>query len=125
MSTNCRIGYQTEDGKYDSIYCHWDGYETYVGALLIKSYTTIERIKELLSYGDASSIDAVMEDCVFYHRDRDEDWDAVKPKILDFEDVRHIIQEYNYCFIDGVWYCFTNDISDKYDVKTFLEKDSK
>lgn len=122
MSTNCRIGYKNEDGKYESIYCHWDGYETYTGAILVKSYTTIERVKELLSYGDLSSIAAPIDDCIFYHRDRDEEWDQVKPKILDFTETHRIREEYNYCFMDGEWYGFTYDINDAYSIKEFLKR---
>ena len=122
MSTRSRIGYMTEDGKYESIYCHNGGSEFYNGAVLLKNYLNIVRVKELISYGDASYIEPRLDQCCFYHRDRDEDWDSVKPKLLDLNEVYKVTEEYNYVFINGEWFGFTYDIGDKYSIREFLER---
>ena len=55
MSTRCRIAIE-HDGKFESIYCHHDGYLEYVGKKLLKHYNTPERVRELMALGDISSL---------------------------------------------------------------------
>ena len=55
MSTNSLIGVTTEKG-IRCVYCHWDGYPEYVGALLKEFYTTSTTIFELMNMGDLSSL---------------------------------------------------------------------
>ena len=87
MSTRSRIGMVNEDGSITSVYCHWDGYPSHNGVLLLGNYKDREKIEMLLSLGDLSSLapkiapegnsvhtfdspaDGV---CVFYGRDRKE-----------------------------------------------------
>ena len=38
MSTRSHIGIWNEDGSLDVIYCHWDGYPSYNGAVLFHHY---------------------------------------------------------------------------------------
>lgn len=122
MATRSSISLQRENGEIVSVYCHWDGYPDYNGALLLEHYNTPEKIEELLALGDMSSLSeniAPQEGekhsfdspaagvCVFYHRDREEPWDRVKPMIHSkFEDVVNYYDgcEYNYLFKDGKWY---------------------
>jgi len=56
MSTRCLITKQTEKGKYKTIYCHFDGYISGVGAVLDANYDTKEKVDGLLSLGDISSL---------------------------------------------------------------------
>lgn len=56
MSTNALIGLQEKDGSIKTIYCHWDGYLAWVGHILLESYNTEDRVRELLSLGDISSL---------------------------------------------------------------------
>jgi hypothetical protein len=55
MSTSCYIGI-IENGKYNHIYCHWDGDPIGVGAMLVNNYSNITKIKELLGLGDISCL---------------------------------------------------------------------
>lgn len=55
MSTRCRIAVEY-DGKFESIYCHHDGYLEYVGRKLQKHYNDISKVKELMKLGDISSL---------------------------------------------------------------------
>lgn len=54
MSTRSRIGIQLEDGRYKSIYCHWDGYPEHQLPLLNKNYNELEKVEALLNLGDIS-----------------------------------------------------------------------
>lgn len=55
MSTRCRIAVE-HDGKLESIYCHHDGYLSYVGRKLQKYYDNIEKVRALMELGDISSL---------------------------------------------------------------------
>lgn len=121
MATRSRIGMVREsDGKIVSVYCHYDGYPNHVGKLLLEVYNTPEKITELLSYGDMSSLygkigekhDFEMEQrgpdkvCTFYHRDRGEDLVIGEHKTQkDFlESGKNCCAEYVYLFKNGKWY---------------------
>lgn len=92
MSTRSHIGIQNEDGSLDVIYCHWDGYPSYNGAILLHHYQDPEKIRELIALGDLSSLaeaikptsgehtfDAPQEGVVVaYGRDRHEDGVSTK-----------------------------------------------
>lgn len=55
MSTRCRIAVE-HDGKFESIYCHHDGYLSYVGRKLQKYYDNAEKVRALMELGDISSL---------------------------------------------------------------------
>lgn len=55
MSTRCRIAVE-HDGKFESIYCHHDGYLSYVGRKLQKYYDNIKKVRALMKLGDISSL---------------------------------------------------------------------
>lgn len=61
MSTRSRIGMVQDDGKVISIYCHWDGYPSNNGAILLKHYTDKEKVARLISLGDISCLEAEVE----------------------------------------------------------------
>ena len=107
MATRSLIALENADGTCSSIYCHWDGYPEYVGAVLKESYTTLESVKELQELGDLSSLRETLEDCIAYHRDRGEelqkphvwkDRNELAEKAWDYADA-----EYVYLFVDGEW----------------------
>ena len=54
MSTRSRIGLMLEDGTIKHSYCHFDGYPNGVGHTLVENYSEIEKVEELLSFGDMS-----------------------------------------------------------------------
>ena len=56
MSTRCRIGIENKDGTITSIYCHHDGYPSYVGKTLVNNYKEESKIRALLDLGDMSSL---------------------------------------------------------------------
>lgn len=52
MSTRCYIAKQVGPDQYRTIFCHFDGYLAYVGALLAEHYDTEEKLDRLLDVGD-------------------------------------------------------------------------
>lgn len=97
MSTPCNIGIINEDHSIDLIYCHFDGYPSYQTPILLSSYNTAEKVRELIALGDISSLGSNINPSVSihsfdnpqkgvvvaYHRDRGEEWAECKP--LHFE----------------------------------------
>lgn len=119
MSTNSRISLYKE-GNIKSIYCHWDGYIEHNGEILFKYYTTEEEVEKLVALGDISilgkrigekvdfdkmTLDPIYRDrydgqCVAYHRDRGEEYNA---KMFSNIETLEDFEEYNYLFKDGEW----------------------
>lgn len=56
MSTGSMISIRYEDGSCKGVRCHWDGYPTYNGAILLEKRTTKDGVEELISGGDMSSL---------------------------------------------------------------------
>ena len=62
MSTRSLIAMRelpkTKTGRGNSnlrvIYCHWDGYPSHNGRILLENYTTPEKVRALLNLGDLS-----------------------------------------------------------------------
>ena len=124
MSTRSEIAILNNDGTVTAIYCHWDGYVENNGIILSEHYKEIEKVKELIKNGDLSSLNKNIEPnkdsehsferpqkdvCVYYHRDRGEEWDYTKPKtyqnILEmYKDSKNIWAEYLYIYIVNEWY---------------------
>lgn len=73
MSTRSRIGILNQDNTVTSIYCHFDGYLSGVGLTLHHHYRSPDKIVELISLGDMSSLAPTIEESCFYGRDRGED----------------------------------------------------
>lgn len=114
MSTNSTIAIKTDKG-YEAIYCHNDGYPSYMYPMLRDYYGSWERATALVSFGDASFIakrimpskdsnhhfDHPEEDvCIFYHRDRGEELNIFHCYRKEELFKR---QFYVYIFEDGRW----------------------
>lgn len=121
MSTNSTVAVKTDSG-YESIYVHWDGYFDYMYPMLSENYASWERAQALVSFGDASFIaERIMPSkgsdhsfehreegvCLFYHRDRGEDFHAEfysnKAAVLKS-------QYYVYIFEDGQWRAYQGGV---------------
>lgn len=118
MATRSVIAMLRPDGRYEAVYCHWDGYISHNGRILQEHYNTEEKVAELLSYGDLSVLgenigtkhnfnDRQDGMCTFYGRDRGET--NVASKI--FDSTRDIVlfvnfgaADYLYLFKDGEWF---------------------
>lgn len=124
MSTNSTIAVKTDSG-YKAIYCHWDGYPSYMYPLLRDWYGTPERAEALVSFGDASSIDKRLvpsqdsghsfnrpenDVCVFYHRDRGEPWHQNEPTFYLTKGEVLKSQYYTYIFEDNMWRAYQGGV---------------
>lgn len=118
MSTNSGIALRSGD-TYETIYCHWDGHPETMLPILRGNYNSFELASKLISFGDASSIGPRLEPnecethdfshpaegvCVFYHRDRGEDWLSCRSVCyLKQELFRQPNFEFVYVFENGQW----------------------
>jgi len=103
MSTRSLIGLE-EDGKVRYIYCHFDGYiQEGVGEELPKKFTTVEDIKELLSFGNRSSI-LDYETCDSQYGGEAESSEVCSSIEEYKKDGFDRDTEYAYLFKDGEWY---------------------
>jgi hypothetical protein len=56
MATRSRIAIEDQTGKVRSIYCHWDGYPSNNGRILLQHYKTQEKVEALIALGSISSL---------------------------------------------------------------------
>jgi len=123
MSTNSSIAIQLKDGTVKSVYCHWDGYLQYNGAILQESYNSYDQALELIEMGAISvltpsigtkhnfnesygHLEVKDRPCTFYHRDRGDKWEqATATDLTTWYDCNQ--QEYNYLFKDDQWFLVT------------------
>jgi hypothetical protein len=109
MSTHSGIFEKTKTG-YRGIYCHFDGYLSGVGSILLQYYNTPEKVKQLIDLGSISSLNTTIYDTVAYHRDRGEDYERNAPFYYDDEEwniaqvIDYFTASYIYVFQDGVWF---------------------
>ena len=123
MSTRSLIAITQTDGTVKSIYCHWDGYVSHNGRLLIEHYATPEAVEELLALGPLSTLrehpapppgthhtyDQPQRDVtIAYHRDRGEPYRPPHVWPNESEMLAKASEEYwaDYCYLfrDGKWY---------------------
>lgn len=132
MATRSNIAMKLEDGNILCVYCHWDGYPEHHFPILIEHYNTEEKVRELLSHGDISSLrkyctkpeghsfETPVEDyTIYYGRDRGET--NVSSDVIN-KSSRWYREEFGYLFVDGKWEIYDkNDIIKQYDdaVKRF------
>lgn len=99
MSTRSTISILKKDGSVISAYCHSDGYISYNGAILFLYYDKKEKVNELLSFGQMSSLDKDVKTTVFYGRDRGEN----STEAIEYKNYKEFFndgdfQEYDYIF---------------------------
>lgn len=123
MGTRSFIIVANPKGDFTGAYCHWDGYPSHNGRMLLEHYSTKGKARELVRLGTLSSLDVRAKPInpaahsynnkeegttVAYHRDRGEAWENTKPEqsgmllhLLDF--ARECWCEYVYLFWNGHW----------------------
>lgn len=117
MSTRSRIAIEKEDGKVESIYCHFDGYPEHHGVILRDHYKDSDKTQKLIDLGSISIlapiVDApeghtfknqVKDVVVAYGRDRGEE--NVAKKLHDSKEdfFNGDIEEYGYILTkEGDW----------------------
>ncbi len=128
MGTRSTIAIQNADGTVTGIYCHWDGYLSHNGRILLENYTDEAKVRELIALGDLSSLgadigtahdfdDAPRSECNAYGRDRGER-DVGAATAHNWRQFRaENGQEYDYLFTPGAGWQ-VNTYSGIYDLKT-------
>ena len=115
MATRSYIGIRNTDASVDYIYCHFDGYPEYNGAILTEHYSNTNRVNELLNLGDLSVLgkfigekndfnDRVRDTCLAYGRDRGESNVGKKNTGYD-ELITNQNVDYVYVFDGDYWEC--------------------
>lgn len=120
MSTHSTIAVLHEDGTVSQIYCHFDGYLSGVGKMLMTHYNSLLAAEFLVSKGNLSVLaERVTPDCtigihtfdvaqngvcVYYGRDRgDEDTEPnTFANVTSYLDLV-MCEEYNYLFNGEFW----------------------
>lgn len=97
MATRSTISVVHNDGTVTSAYCHWDGYISHNGAILFKSYDTLELAEELVDSGNMSSLAESVDQCNFY-KEAPNTYESVSAYKRS-----GIWEEFNYLFINGRW----------------------
>lgn len=132
MSTCCNIGYINEDKSVDIIYCHSDGYPSYITEFLSHDYNTPELARKLVDLGGLSRLDKKLaptsdkhsfdtpEDgvTVAYVRDRGESWEFNKPKRFEsISQMQRLQAGFGFCYlydsIHKTW-LYRTDIDDDF-----------
>jgi hypothetical protein len=115
MSTRSTIAIERTDGTVHQVYCHWDGYVSNNGRLLLENYSDPSVLQELIDLGSISSLgdtigfkhsldDYSVKMTTFYARDCGEDLKV--NKFIDYADYcfRMQVEEFNYILRNtGIW----------------------
>lgn len=129
MSTRSFIAIKRDDGSFEGIYCHSDGYieQPGVGWTLQNHYTDPAKVRELIDLGDLSGLAARVKPeegeahsysqrarenggvTTAYHRDRGEPReDTEAAKVDSFIELRKTAKDcgadFAYLFMDGKWF---------------------
>ena len=129
MATRSTIALEFADGTVQQVYCHWDGYLSNNGKLLLENYSNPFVLRDLIDLGDISSLRPTVGEkhdfsrldsdmpsdqyetlygnmTTFYGRDRGETGTGAK-KFKDFADYAENFIHEEYAYIlrqNGNWY---------------------
>lgn len=136
MATRSTIALEFADGTVQQVYCHWDGYLSFNGELLLKHYRDPFKVRELIDQGDLSALGEEIGEqhpfdnpyqygtpeykqwsefrrkfCTFFSRDRGEtDCEARKFKNFNEYVLKGQKEQYDYILrTDGNWYVNCDD----------------
>jgi hypothetical protein len=125
MATRSTIAIEYANGWIEQIYCHWDGYPTHNGMILLQHYGDPAKVAQLMRLGSLSCLGKELGEqhdfnsrdhdtwCTFYRRDRGEPFrDTQANEFRDFEGYcnRANFEDYNYILrADGHWYVAVDD----------------
>lgn len=110
MDTRSTIALEYADGTVDQIYCHWDGYLSHNGQILLDHYQDPFKVQKLMDLGGLSILGEELGEkhgfdepvegvCTAYGRDRGETGGLVNSqRFWNFEmfTLSGNFQEYNY-----------------------------
>lgn len=133
MATRSTIAIEKLDGSVHQIYCHWDGYIEWNGAILNQYYNTRELVEKLIAGGGISSLRPSISDTpvsfndksgkyTIYYSYRGEITEIRHFKnIKDYEE-NHQYEEFEYIFTkDNVW-SVKSDKMDWTDLEWYIDE---
>ena len=122
MSTRSTIAVKQDDGSVKAIYCHYDGYPTGVGMFLTRFYNSAFEANQMIAMGNMSTIGASIGDkvdfnsftdfgkqCVFYGRDRKEQYSEARTyaSVTEWVDsIGDAAENFGYIFQNGKWIAY-------------------
>ena len=124
MSTRSLIAIEHGDKSVSAVYCHSDGYPSYVGLFLYAFWTTEVNVRTLMGLGDLSSLGARVGytvdfhkyrsdvnyyekykfQCISYCRDRNDPFRSIKVSSKEELYKTNINFSYIYIFRNGEWW---------------------
>ena len=110
MSTRSRIAIQNKDKSIRSIYCHHDGYLSYLGDMLHTHYQNKDKVNELMELGSISSLGETTERKITRAYGRELNSYQNPLESTDFQDLWSYYEnegwdeEYLYLFKNNKWY---------------------
>jgi hypothetical protein len=104
MGTSSMIANHNEDGTVTATYCHYDGYLSYNGKMLVENYNTPEKAKAVAEAGYLSSLKANLYESVVdsVHNDPSVQYDS--PQHFFDEAADYCGAEYLYLFDGEAWF---------------------
>jgi hypothetical protein len=101
MSTHSAIGYQNRKDDIHVIYCHYDGYPSHVGRLLVQHWNSMSKCNQLVYNGAIRS----------FEQNGDVDRFNDEQGYENYESVQEIIDSgFDYCYLfnedTGRWVCY-------------------
>ena len=116
MGTSAIIAQQISPEEIRVIRLNGDGYTRFAGNKLRQVYDTPEKINDLMDLGDLSILGDDLFESIAYHRDRNESWSRVKPRI--YQRMPFMVNNESGDFIyvfDGVeWTAYNHNGSEQY-----------
>lgn len=105
MGTASLIGNYNEDGTVTATYCHYDGYLSYNGKLLVQSFNTPERAKAVAEAGYLSGLIADLDESIekSVHKQEAETYSSPAEFFSDAT-ANYYGAEYLYLFDGEVWF---------------------
>lgn len=105
MGTASMIGIYNDDGSVTATYCHYDGYLSYNGQLLVQSYNTAETAKAVANAGYLSGLTSDLDHdlrAAVHQNEEPKVYNSVKT-FLECGD-KHAGADYLYLFDGEAWF---------------------
>lgn len=126
MSTRSLIAKMNSDGTVEAMYCHWDGYLSNNGLILLNNYKDNEVVNVLFKndYGSMSSLGITPGKCEWHYDSTYEDEIRRFPSSEDFFKENDVSIEYRYLW-NGVEWVSQSYTDTPIPLKDAIEKDMK
>lgn len=111
MTTRSLIGYFKDKKTYRYVYCHRDGYLRYNGDILLRNYTTIDEVKQLVEGGDMSTLAISPQLTSYYNDSKSGVKEIIHFDLLEDELINSCI-EYIYFFIQNKGWFYTKNMEE-------------